>query len=138
MEVFLNRLQIACGLHIGVLDDGEMTRLIYLKTRRRLRDTPSMKKRNTLVVHVGPGNTRVLFFSKGRINRYSSYRMGAHRTGEAVESSNTDGAALLRLIREQISGQISQIFFDYEHDEIEDLIVIGYEAQLLRPFRRPA
>ena len=72
-ESFLNRLNIACGLKLEVLDDGEMTRLIYLKTKRRLRDTPSMKRRNTLVVHVGPGNTRVLFFRKGRINRYTSY-----------------------------------------------------------------
>jgi exopolyphosphatase/guanosine-5'-triphosphate,3'-diphosphate pyrophosphatase len=47
VEVFQNRLDIACGLHLEVLDDGEMTRLIYLKTRRRLRDTPSMQKRNT-------------------------------------------------------------------------------------------
>ena len=133
-EVFVSRLNIACGLHLEVLDDGEMTRLIYLKTRRRLRDTPSMQTRNTLVVHVGPGNTRVLLFRKGRINRYTSYQMGAHRTAEAVEATHADGTALLRLIREQISGQISQIFYDYEHDEVEDLVVIGYEIQLLAPF----
>jgi exopolyphosphatase/guanosine-5'-triphosphate,3'-diphosphate pyrophosphatase len=133
-EVFQNRLDIACGLHLEVLDDGEMTRLIYLKTRRRLRDTPSMQKRNTLVVHVGPGNTRILLFRKGRIDRYTSYRLGAHRTCETVEATHADGAALRRLIREQISGQVSQIFLDYERDDVEDLVVIGYEIQLLVPF----
>ena len=35
-ERFLNRVRIACGLEINPIDDGEMTRLIYLKTRRRL------------------------------------------------------------------------------------------------------
>ena len=134
VEVFQNRLDIACGLHLEVLDDGEMTRLIYLKTRRRLHDTPSMQKRNTLVVHVGPGNTRILLFRKGRIDRYTSYRLGAHRTCETVEATHTDGAALRRLIREQISGQVSQIFLDYERDDVEDLVVIGYEIQLLVPF----
>lgn len=133
-EVFLNRLFIACGLKVEVLDDGEMTRLIYLKTRRRLQDTPSMKKRTTLVVHVGPGNTRALLFRRGRIMRYSSYRLGAHRTGEAVGAAHADGAFLRRVIREQILGQISQIFIDYESDEVEDMIVIGYEIQLLAPF----
>ncbi|NIP95129.1 MAG: hypothetical protein GWO24_17450, partial [Akkermansiaceae bacterium] len=133
-EVFLNRVDIACGLHLEVLDDGEMTRLIYLKTRRRLRDTPSMKKRTTLVVHVGPGNTRVLLFRKGRIDRYTSYRLGTHRTSEAVGATQTDGTTLLRLIREHISGNISQIYFDYEDDQVEDLVVIGYEIQLLAPF----
>lgn len=133
-DVFLNRLSIACGLQIRILDDGEMTRLIYLKTRRRLRETPSMKKRNTLVVHVGPGNTRVLLFQRGRISRYTSYRLGTHRTVEAVESMHVEGAALLRVIREHISGQTSQIYYDFAPDEVEDLIVIGYEIQLLSPF----
>lgn len=133
-EIFLNRLSIACGLNITILDDGEMTRLIYLKTRRRLEDTPGMKKRNTLVVHVGPGNTRVLLFRKGRISRYTSYRLGTHRTAEAVEATHAEGAALRRVIREHISGQTSQIFYDFEDDQVEDMIVIGYEIQLLAPF----
>lgn len=133
-EVFLNRLNIACGMNVEILDDGEMTRLIYLKTRRRLRDTPSMKKRTTLVVHVGPGNTRALLFKKGRIVRYTSYRLGTHRSGEAVEATNSDGPALLRVIHEHIGGQIDQLQFDYQDEEIEDIIAIGYEIQLLHPF----
>jgi len=75
-DSFINRIQIGCGLEIETLDEGEMTRLIYLKTRRRLRDTPSMNKRTTLVVHVGPGNTRALLFKNGRISDYSNYRLG--------------------------------------------------------------
>lgn len=133
-EVFLNRLSIACGLTVETLDDGEMTRLIYLKTRRRLLDTPSMKTRTTLVVHVGPGNTRALLFKKGRIVRYTSYRLGTHRTGEAVEASHANGPALLRLIHEHISGQVSQMCFDFQEETIEDMVVIGYEIQLLNPF----
>jgi len=133
-ETFLNRLKIACNLGLEILDDGEMTRLIYLKTQRRVRDTPSMQKRNTLVVHVGPGNTRVLLFRQGNIDRYTSYRMGAHRTAEAVEASHSDGGALIRVIREQISGQVSQIFYDYENEGVENLVVIGFQIQHLVPF----
>ncbi len=133
-ETFLNRLKIACNLGLEILDDGEMTRLIYLKTQRRVRDTPSMQKRNTLVVHVGPGNTRVLLFRQGNIDRYTSYRMGAHRAAEAVEASHSDGGALIRVIREQISGQVSQIFYDYENEGVENLVVIGFQIQHLVPF----
>jgi exopolyphosphatase/guanosine-5'-triphosphate,3'-diphosphate pyrophosphatase len=32
-ESFINRIRVACGLRVAVVDDGEMTRLIYLKTR---------------------------------------------------------------------------------------------------------
>ena len=133
-DVFLNRIRIACGLTINPIDDGEMTRLIYLKTRRRLLDTPAMKRPSTLVLHVGPGNTRALLFEDGAITRYTSYRLGAHRTREAIESSHAGGPALLRVIRENASGNLSQLQFDYHDLKIDALVVIGYEIQQVSSF----
>jgi len=128
-EAVLNRIRIACGLEVSTIDDGEMTRLIYLKTRRRLKDIPAMKDQTTLVVHVGPGNTRALLFQAGAIVRYTSYRLGTHRTREAVEGSHTEGPSLLRVIREHASGNLAQLRFDYSDVKIEALVVIGYEIQ---------
>lgn len=130
-EAFLNRIQIGCGLHIEPLDDGEMTRLIYLKTRRRLRDTPSMKKRTTLVVHVGPGNTRALLFKNGRISDYTNYRLGVYRTAEAVADDQNSGVRLSKIIREHIRSLVSQMHHNYGEAGIEELVLIGYEVQHL-------
>lgn len=132
-ETVMNRIRIACGLKIGTIDDGEMTRLIYLKTRRRLQDLPAMQKDTTLVLHVGPGNTRALLFRNGRITRYTSYRMGTHRTREAVEASHAEGPAMLRVIREHAYGNLAQIRFDYSDVVIDGLVVIGYEVQAVGP-----
>jgi exopolyphosphatase/guanosine-5'-triphosphate,3'-diphosphate pyrophosphatase len=128
-ETFMNRIRIACGLRVATIDDGEMTRLIYLKTRRRLQHLPAMRKETTLVVHVGPGNTRALLFQNGRITRYTSYRMGTHRTREAVEASHAEGPALLRVIREHAYGNLAQMRFDYSDVNIEGMVLIGYEVQ---------
>ncbi|RYD63996.1 MAG: HD domain-containing protein [Verrucomicrobiaceae bacterium] len=128
-DIFLNRIRIACGLSINPIDDGEMTRLIYLKTRRRLKDTPAMKRRCALVVHVGPGNTRALLFQDGAITRYTSYRLGTHRTREATDASHAEGPSMLRVIREHTSGNLAQMRFDYHDVELEGLVVIGYEIQ---------
>ncbi len=128
-EAFMNRIRIACGLKVGTIDDGEMTRLIYLKTRRRLQHLPAMRHHNTLVVHVGPGNTRALLFENGRITRYTSYRMGTHRTREAVEGTHAEGPTLLRVIREHACGNLAQIRFDYSDVTLNGLILIGYEVQ---------
>lgn len=128
-EMFLQRIRIACGLGVGVIDDGEMTRLIYLKTRRRLQHVPAMNQGNTLVVHVGPGNTRVLLFQNGLITRYTNYRMGTHRTREAVEGLHAEGAALLRVIREHTSGNLAQLRHDYSDVAIDGVVAIGYEIQ---------
>ncbi len=128
-ETVMNRIRIACGLRIGVIDDGEMTRLIYLKTRRRLRDLPAMRQDNILVLHVGPGNTRALLFQNGLISRYTSYRMGTHRTREAVDGSHAEGAAMLRVLREHAYGNLAQIRFDFSDVSIDGLVLIGYEIQ---------
>ena len=129
-----NRLSVATGLSIEILDDGEMTRLVYLKTLRRLHEIESMKKRVTLVAHVGPGNTRALLFSKGHIDEYESYRLGTHRAAEIIDASFTEGEAQLRLIRDNASGPISRIQFDLQEHEVEELVLIGYEIQLLAPY----
>lgn len=128
-ETVMNRIRIACGLRVGTIDDGEMTRLIYLKTRRRLKDLPAMRKDTTLVLHVGPGNTRALLFQNGLITRYTSYRMGTHRTREAVDGSHAEGPAMLRVIREHAYGNLAQIRFDFSDVTIDGLVIIGYEVQ---------
>ncbi len=128
-ETVMNRIRIACGLRIGTIDDGEMTRLIYLKTRRRLLNLPAMRKDTTLVLHVGPGNTRALLFQNGLITRYTSYRMGTHRTREAVEGSHAEGSAMLRVIREHAYGNLAQIRFDFSDVTVDGLVLIGYEIQ---------
>lgn len=128
-EMVMNRIRIACGLRVSTIDDGEMTRLIYLKTRRRLSNLPAMQRHTTLVVHVGPGNTRALLFQDGKITRYTSYRLGTHRTREAVDGSHAEGPALSRVIREHASGNLSQLRFDYSDVEIEGIVAIGYEIQ---------
>lgn len=133
-ERFLNRVRIACGLEIDMIDDGEMTRLIYLKTRRRLQDTPPMKRKTSIVLHVGPGNTRALLFEDGSISRYTSYRLGAHRTREAIEGSHNGGQAMLRVIREHASGNLGQIEFDYHDVKTKAVVLIGYEIQQVSRF----
>lgn len=133
-EMVMNRIRIACGLKVSTIDDGEMTRLIYLKTRRRLKNLPAMQRDTTLVIHVGPGNTRALLFQNGKISRYTSYRLGTHRTREAVDGSHTEGSALSRVIREHTSGNLSQIRYDYSDVKIGGIVAIGYEIQSVAPF----
>ena len=132
-EIFLNRIHISCGMDVEILDDGEMTRLIYLKTRRRLSDTPAIRSLTTLVLHVGPGNTRVILLQKGRITTYSSYRLGVHRTGESI-AKNGSSSSYRKTVRSQIKGPLDSIIEEFSDTIIEHIVLIGYEIQLLRSF----
>ena len=128
MDTLVNRLQITCGLQLEVMDDGEMTRLLYMNTRALLDRHEELADKRVLVLHVGPGNTRLLLFDKGRISYYASYRMGAHRTGiaigDATEMAGTESESAL--IREHIRGIMEQVNYDIEDDlpEPPDALVI--------------
>jgi len=130
-DIFINRLQVGCGISVEVLDDGEMTRLIYMKTRRRLLDRESMQENNTLVVHAGPGNTRVLFFKKGKIESYNNYRMGTHRIGESIRKNMDDDHAAQQVMTEHIQSLLDTLIEEYAEQEIEEIAFIGYEIQLM-------
>lgn len=113
MDTLVNRIQIGCGLHLEVMDDGDMTRLLYLNVQALVKAHPEILRKRTVVLHVGPGNTRVLVLDKGRIIHYANYRMGAHRTGVTIGDpefgapENEDA-----LIREHIRGIVEQIHYD--------------------------
>ncbi len=138
MDVLVNRLQNSCGLCLEVMDDGEMTRLLYMHMRHMLSRSASMQKKRVLVLHVGPGNTRLLLFDKGRITYYARYRMGAHRTGEAVGNSDPGGPEQeCSLIREQIRGVIEQLRHDSEEAIAEPPDALVIFGQDLRPIASP-
>ena len=131
VDIFLNRIHVSVGVEVEILDDAEMTRLIYLKTQRRLSDIPSLKKRNTLVLHVGPGNTRSILLEEGHITKYQSFRLGTHRCHENIskDEQNTNKHSRIRSFIQNSLSSIREAFAD---DNIECIVLIGYEVQLLR------
>ena len=129
MDSITNRLQTACGLSMEVLDDGEMTRLLYINLQDMLERHAELEKKRVLVLHVGPGNTRLLLFDRGRITYYAGYRMGAHRTAMAIRDTHFNSPEHeCSLIREHIRGVVEQILHDSEGaitTEPEALIIFG-------------
>lgn len=130
MDMIVNRLLTSCGLRMEVMDDGEMTRLLYLNMKDLLQRHPELGGKRVLVLHVGPGNTRLLLFDKGRITYYASYRMGAHRTGVSIGDTSSFGGEEQEstLIREHIRGVVEQLRHDAEEavpDAPDAMVMIG-------------
>ncbi|MBR3694625.1 MAG: hypothetical protein IKL98_00110, partial [Akkermansia sp.] len=129
MDSITNRLHTACGLSMEVLDDGEMARLLYINTQDMLDQHAELEKQRVLVLHVGPGNTRLLLFDRGRITYYAGYRMGAHRTAMSIRDTHFSSPGHeCSVIREQIRGVVEQILHDSEGaipTEPDALIIFG-------------
>ena len=114
-DTIVNRLQVTCGLQLEIMDDGEMTRLLYINMKSMLERHSGLSRKRVMVLHVGPGNTRILLFDRGRITYYASYRMGAYRTVEAIGDTAFGSADHeCAVIREHIRGVVEQIRHDAE------------------------
>lgn len=128
-EIFLNRLQVTTGLNARLIDDGDMTRLVYQIGLRMLQKNPALREGNTFVSHIGPGNTRALYFKNGRLAAYSNYRLGIYRAREAVAGADDESTQQLSHLEEHIRGVVDHLAQDYSGYQIDHHVAIGAELQ---------
>jgi exopolyphosphatase/guanosine-5'-triphosphate,3'-diphosphate pyrophosphatase len=134
-EVFLNRLQVMSGLTPKLIDDGDMTRLIYQIALRLLEKQPTLREGRTFVTHIGPGNTRALYFERGRLRGYSNYRLGIFRAREAVAQADEEegDGQLVHHLEEQIRGVVDHLAQDFSEMPVDCHVAIGAEIQSVAP-----
>jgi len=132
-EIFLNRLQVTTGLSARLIDDGDMTRLVYQIARRLLDKNPKLAQGNTFVSHIGPGNTRALYFKHGRLAAYTNYRLGIFRAREAVAGLEGEASQHLTHLEEQIRGVVDHLAQDYAGYRFDCHVAIGAELQSIAP-----
>ncbi|MGI8601838.1 MAG: hypothetical protein ACR2OZ_02445 [Verrucomicrobiales bacterium] len=130
-DTLLNRIQMTLGWEAELLDDGEMTRLIYLATRRLLRRHRKFLQKGTVVTHIGPGNTRALFFENGGVREYHRYPLGIERTREQVEQSRGDLTVTPRIISQHTRNAFDQLGYDFPKDAVKRFVALGQEIQTL-------
>lgn len=128
-HVVLNRLQVAVGIKFMEITNGAMTRLIFQKSQRHLISSQFPTEGKILLAHVGPGNTRLLLLNNGKVERFSTYRLGSHRTAEALHQDYMNGKDYLSVINGHCIPFIDSIKYDYRDHEITALILIGNEIQ---------
>ncbi|MBK8092981.1 MAG: HD domain-containing protein [Verrucomicrobiaceae bacterium] len=132
-EIFLNRLQIQTGVSPALIDDGNMTRLVFQIAQRLLQRNPRLAEGHTFVTHIGPGNTRAMYFKQGRLAAYSNYRLGIFRAREAVSGSDETAPQQMMHLEEQIRGVVDHLAQDYSGSRIDHHVAIGAEIQSVAP-----
>lgn len=94
----LDRIYIATGLAVELIDDAEIARLTYLGVRPLLQDDVVRDNLTTLVVEVGGGNTEVLVLRGKNIVHAQPWRLGSLRLQQLLlqsEASRRDSETLL-------------------------------------------
>jgi exopolyphosphatase/guanosine-5'-triphosphate,3'-diphosphate pyrophosphatase len=103
-EAFVDRLAIATGAQVDVLNEAEVSRLTYLAVRPLFEGDPDFKKTDTAVIEVGGGSTEALMFRRGRVFSSQMYRLGSLRLRSTLEDHGTPEAH----VEEVLSGYVEE------------------------------
>ncbi len=82
---FADRVRIATGARIDMLDEADVSRLTYLAVRPAISGQRFFRQADTFVIEVGGGNTQTLLFRKGRVSASHEYRLGSLRIERDLE-----------------------------------------------------
>ncbi len=126
---FLDRVFIATGVQVEVIDDAEASRLMYLSMQPLLRDNPSMKKEHLLVVETSGGSTEVLGLTNARISFAQTYRLGSLRIRETLNDFSAPADKLYELIGNQIRNMVAHMSEHIAQGETVQLLFLGREIR---------
>jgi exopolyphosphatase/guanosine-5'-triphosphate,3'-diphosphate pyrophosphatase len=129
-ETLLDRIAMATGIEVEVIDDAEATRLTYLSVLPFLKDKQRRKKANTLVMEVGGGRTEMLELNAQDIVRTRVVRLGSLRMRNLLEQQRTPQAQIREVLDQEISNTLHQVEAG-ETPQNLSLILLGGDARFL-------
>jgi len=108
-DTFLDRIYIATGINVVILEDAEVEHLIHLAIHDLFETEPALKQGNVLIAEVGGGTTHLILIQDGYVTFSSAYKLGALRIMETLEASQTSPDRLPALLDQHIQRTVNQM-----------------------------
>ncbi len=131
-ERFRDRLLVASGFEIEILDEAEVSRLTYRAVQPQLQKQPFFRKSDVLVVEVGGGSTETLLFRKGRVLTSHLYRLGALRLRALVQAEDTPADQHMALMRAEMGEILAQMSGNLGTPNSLQMVLLGSDARFAR------
>lgn len=108
-DAFLDRIYIATGIPVNVLEDAEVEHLIHLATHDLFEAAPALNRGNAIIVEAGGGATRLLLVQDGFVTYSGAYKLGALRIQEALDTYQTPPERLCAVLDQHVQRTVNQI-----------------------------
>ena len=140
-DTFLDRVFMATGIHVEVLDEADVTRLTYLSIQPFIDTDPSLSKSRVLIAEVGGGSTELLVLHQGHVVLSHTYHLGALRMRQMLENFRAAAAHQRDLMENTVQRTVEQIQQEVPGGGAVSMIAIGgdirFAADRLAPGRDP-
>lgn len=127
-EAFLDRIYIATGLTVEVLEDAEIEQLIHLALQDLVAQDPALQRANLLVAEAGGGTTRLLLIQDGYVTYSGSFRLGSLRMRETLGPYHTPAIRLCALLDQNIRRTTDQMRQSVPADQVPTLIALAGDS----------
>jgi exopolyphosphatase/guanosine-5'-triphosphate,3'-diphosphate pyrophosphatase len=135
-EAFLDRVAMATGIDIEVVDEAEATRLTYLSVLPFLRDKRRKTSSHTLVMEIGGGRTELLRLRNENILDTRVIRFGSLRMRNLLESQRTPLDQVGAVLDQEVSNTLLQLEESLD-PKPSSLILLGGDARFVATLVNP-
>lgn len=128
-DTLLDRIFMAAGVNIEVIDTSEESRLIVSAVCDEMEAFLDTSKGDTLIADVGGGSTLLTLLRDGKIITSHSLRLGSIRLQEILATSEEDPRRSAELFRQQIEKEASSMDRFLSLDNVELFVAVGGDAR---------
>lgn len=129
-DVLLDRIFMATGITVEILDTAEINRLTYFSILPLLQKEPALCQGNLLAIEVGGGNTTALGLKDGTVLFAHTYRFGSFRTREMLEDVHLPATRYRDLIEGEIRSGVRPIIGNFGEEKEVKVLILGSDARL--------
>lgn len=126
---FLDRLFIATGINVEVIDGSEVARLTFLGIQPLLKSKKVLQKGRLMVAEVGGGSTELLGLDEGRVSFAHIYRMGSYRLRETLDGLHASDVRRMELLESEIEASVRQVRAAAGEGRNLKLLLMGGDAR---------
>ncbi len=128
---------MATGIDVEAIEGAEENRLTYVAVQDVLQHHTRSRLRNAIILDVGGGSTELLLVQKGNVTFANSYRLGALRMRETLETYRAPADRVRSILRQHIQRTIDQLHRSTPVDKIQSLIGVSGDAQFAASLLTP-
>ena len=128
-DMFLDRVFLATGLTIDVIDTSEESRLTVSAVRQSLAEALSTKGAHTLIADVGGGSTLLTILDGSEIVTSQSLRLGSVRLQELLATSEATPRRSAEMLRTHIGNVIGAVHGSLPLEGVHSFLAVGGDAR---------
>jgi exopolyphosphatase/guanosine-5'-triphosphate,3'-diphosphate pyrophosphatase len=128
-ESVLDRLYMATQINVEAIEGAEENRLTYIAIQDALKGEKRLKKGSAIIVDIGGGSTELLLLEDGCVTFAHSYRTGALRIRETLETYRAPSNRVRAVLDQHIRRVVDQLHHTVPVKQVEAMVAVSDDAQ---------